>query len=79
MNAKNESASKSTGKRSARKTHAPEKSVAASGRDRYPREKMIAEAAYYHAKQRGFAPENEIADWILAEAEVDSLLRSAQT
>ena len=32
--------------------------------------KLIAEAAYYRAKQRGFAPGHEIEDWIQAEAEV---------
>ena len=32
--------------------------------------KLIAEAAYYRAKQRGFAPGHELEDWIQAEAEV---------
>ena len=31
---------------------------------------LIAEAAYYRAKQRGFAPGHELEDWIEAEAEV---------
>jgi hypothetical protein len=30
----------------------------------------IEEAAYYKAKQRGFAPGHELDDWIAAEAEV---------
>ena len=35
---------------------------------------MIAEAAYLRAERRGFAPGNEEADWLAAEAEVDRLL-----
>jgi len=32
--------------------------------------KLIEEAAYYRAQQRGFAPGHELDDWIAAEAEV---------
>jgi hypothetical protein len=32
--------------------------------------KLISEAAYYRAKQRGFTPGHELEDWIPAEAEV---------
>jgi hypothetical protein len=32
--------------------------------------KLISEAAYYRAKQRGFVPGHELEDWIQAEAEV---------
>ena len=32
--------------------------------------RMIAEAAYYKAKARDFAPGREVQDWIEAEAEV---------
>lgn len=32
--------------------------------------KLIAEAAYYRAKQRGFEPGFELQDWVEAEAEV---------
>jgi hypothetical protein len=38
---------------------------------------MVAEAAYYHAERRGFAPGGEEHDWLRAEAEVDALLKSA--
>jgi hypothetical protein len=31
---------------------------------------LISEAAYYRAKQRGFAPGHELEDWVQAEAEV---------
>jgi len=33
---------------------------------------MIAEAAYYRAERRAFAPGFEIVDWLAAEAEVDA-------
>jgi len=36
--------------------------------------KMIAEAAFFRAEQRGFEPGGEIADWLAAEMEVDALL-----
>ena len=32
--------------------------------------KLIAEAAYYRAKERGFAPGHELEDWVEAESEV---------
>jgi hypothetical protein len=33
-------------------------------------QKLIEEAAYFRAKQRGFQPGHELEDWIQAEAEV---------
>jgi hypothetical protein len=36
---------------------------------------MVAEAAYFHAERRGFAPGNEVEDWLRAEAEIERLLR----
>lgn len=39
---------------------------------------LIAEAAYFRAEKRGFAPGHETEDWLAAEAEVDArLLQSA--
>jgi hypothetical protein len=38
--------------------------------------RLISEAAYYRAKQRGFAPGHELEDWIAAEAEVIGRLNS---
>ena len=35
---------------------------------------LIAEAAYFRAERRGFAPGHETEDWLAAEAEVDALL-----
>jgi len=37
---------------------------------------MIAQAAYLRAERRGFAPGNELEDWMAAEAEVDALLKA---
>jgi hypothetical protein len=39
-----------------------------------PRHTMIAEAAYFLAERRGFAPGQELDDWLQAEAEVDVLV-----
>ena len=38
---------------------------------------LIAEAAYYRAEQRGFAPGHATQDWLAAEAEVDAKLLHA--
>lgn len=38
------------------------------------RRAMIAEAAYFHAQRRGFAPGDELQDWLKAEAEINALL-----
>ncbi len=38
--------------------------------------RLISEAAYYRAKQRGFAPGHELEDWVQAEAEVMRRLNS---
>jgi hypothetical protein len=39
--------------------------------DRY---RLIAEAAYFNAERRGFAPGGELEDWLAAELEVDEIL-----
>jgi hypothetical protein len=42
------------------------------------RASLIANAAYFRAERRGFAPGRELEDWLAAEAEVDAhLLRAA--
>jgi hypothetical protein len=38
------------------------------------RQRLIAEAAYFRAEQRGFVPGCEIEDWLAAELEIDALL-----
>jgi Protein of unknown function (DUF2934) len=43
----------------------------AAARDLTPREKKVADAAYFRAERRGFAPGFEVEDWLAAEAEVD--------
>jgi hypothetical protein len=46
--------------------------------DPQQRAALIARAAYFRAMQRGFAPGDDLADWLAAEAEVDAeLLRGA--
>jgi hypothetical protein len=35
---------------------------------------LIAEAAYFHAERRNFAPGNELQDWLDAEAEIETKL-----
>jgi Protein of unknown function (DUF2934) len=39
---------------------------------------MIAEAAYYLAKRRGFAPGHELDDWLAAEGEIKQLWARAR-
>jgi Protein of unknown function (DUF2934) len=41
------------------------------------RERLIAQAAYFRAERRGFAPGGELQDWIEAETEVQRLIGSA--
>lgn len=38
------------------------------------RERLIAQAAYFRAEKRGFAPGYELQDWVEAEAEVLQLV-----
>jgi len=42
--------------------------------DQDSRRSMIAQAAYYRAESRGFAPGHEAEDWLAAESEVDAAL-----
>ena len=44
---------------------------------RAEREQMIAEAAYYRAQNREFAPGHELEDWLEAEAELRAQLEWA--
>ncbi len=57
-----------TGK--ARKTKAREQAAAVV--EGALREELIAVAAYFKAAQRGFAPGNEVEDWLAAEREFDA-------
>jgi hypothetical protein len=40
---------------------------------------LIAEAAYFRAEKRGFAPGHETEDWLAAESEVDAALLRAKS
>ncbi len=44
-----------------------------------PRHAAIAEAAYFRAERRGFAPGHELEDWLAAEEEIkDRLISEAR-
>ena len=49
-----------------------------SGGQACSREQMIAERAYFRAEQRGFAPGNEMSDWLQAEADIEHVLGGGQ-
>jgi len=53
-----------------RTRNAKSKSAPARASDGAQRQAMIAEAAYYCAERRGFAPGHELEDWLRAEAEI---------
>jgi hypothetical protein len=38
------------------------------------RDRLVAQAAYFRAEKRGFAPGYELQDWVEAEAEVQHLI-----
>jgi hypothetical protein len=50
--------------------------VAAPGE--HQRRAMVAEAAYYLAERRGFAPGKALDDWLQAEDEIEALTRAAE-
>jgi len=50
-----------------------------NGPTQQERRRMIAEAAYHRAHQRGFVGGNEVSDWLAAEAEVDFSLSFQST
>lgn len=70
-------------KRAPRKSVAKPKAEAAAAFTQFvdPRQRtaLIAEAAYFRAEKRGFAPGHETEDWLAAEAEVDQKLMQAAT
>ena len=41
------------------------------------RHQLIAQAAYFIAERRGFAPGNELEDWLQAEAEIEACMKAA--
>jgi hypothetical protein len=71
-------AASSTRKAAPRKTTRKKAAAPAPFVDPERRAALIAQAAYFRAQKRGFAPGHEMHDWLAAEAEVDSaLLRGA--
>lgn len=65
------------------KKRAPRKAAAIAAKAATPftqfvdperRDALIAQAAYFRAEKRGFAPGHEAEDWLAAEAEVDARL-----
>jgi hypothetical protein len=53
----------------------PAAAAGAKGKiDAKERQRLVAEAAYYRALKRGFAPGHEVQDWVAAEKEVDARL-----
>jgi hypothetical protein len=53
----------------------PRKANGAAVIDPEMRRQLVAAEAYFFAERRGFATGNEVADWVAAEAIVDSRLR----
>jgi hypothetical protein len=49
-----------------------------TGIDADTRRRLVAAEAYFLAERRGFAAGNELADWVAAEAAVDSRLQELQ-
>lgn len=72
MKNRSESTPKSKGNGAAKQPRDSGKPDAAPASNDYPREQMIAEAAYFHAERRSFAPGDDMSDWLLAEAEIQS-------
>ena len=65
------STKKSTAKKSTKASKHTPSPLSITAEERY---KMVAVAAYHKAEQRGFAPGNEMQDWVDAEKEIDALL-----
>jgi hypothetical protein len=73
MKVRSEPVNKAKSNGSARQTSLDQPN-SVSGNGDCPREKMIAEAAYFRAEQRGFASGDEMTDWLQAEADVEGFL-----
>jgi hypothetical protein len=78
MKSKSGSVNKSKSNESAKDEDGLGTMESASANNDCPREQMIAEAAYFLAERRGFAPENDIADWLQAENDVTATIDSGQ-
>lgn len=78
MKTTTESRSKGKSNAAARQPRRVRQAEASAGNYDCPREQMIAEAAYFRAERRGFAPGNEMSDWLEAETDVEGVLRNIQ-
>ena len=76
MKSREESVSKTKRGDTRRQPRKAESAPPSSGSEGCPREQMIAEAAYFHAERRGFAPANEMSDWLQAEVDIEALVRN---
>ena len=70
--AKKRSAPKKTAAQKSAVTRAGGSPVNISGEERW---RMVATAAYHRAEKRGFEPGHEVEDWLLAEQEIDAVLK----
>lgn len=77
MKTKSETVIKSKGGGAARQTCESGEPYRAPANDAVLREQLIAVAAYFRAEERGFAPGNEMSDWLDAEADVEHMLGSS--
>ena len=76
MKARSEAAGRTKGGTPAKQVRVVVKPDSSAENYECPREQMIAEAAYFRAEQRGFAPGNEMSDWLQAEVDVESILHN---
>jgi hypothetical protein len=74
MKTRTETSKNNDNRRPARSSRAQRADNEGNSAQGLSREQMIAEAAYYRAEQRGFVPGHEMADWLLAEADVERAL-----
>jgi hypothetical protein len=49
-----------------------------SARRTEERDAMIADAAWFRAERRGFAPGHELEDWLAAEQQIDAILQQSR-
>lgn len=75
MKSRNSSTAKARVNGSSPRAQDARQSEQGTGAETCSRDQMIAVAAYFRAQQRGFTPDNELADWLQAEAEVEEQLR----
>lgn len=68
-------AERKTARTSAKKVAKKNKAAEISLEERH---RMVAEAAYYKAKERNFAAGDPKSDWLMAEMEIDAYLNNSK-